>query len=211
MPDPLSYRTLAAPSEGIYREKGSKFLAFAYPVKDEAEIRQILDDLRKRYHDARHHCYAWQTGTGPVEQRAHDDGEPAHSAGQPILGQIQAFGLTRVLVVVIRYFGGVLLGVGGLVRAYKTAARNALEQATVVEVQLEDSYRIRFRYDELNLVMRVLHEESARILSQEYGDACQISFAIARKTREHCLERIGNIPSPDIDIENIDNETSRSG
>ena len=131
-----SYLTLQNPATGIYKEKGSKFLAFAYPVASETDIKQRVGHLKKEYFDARHHCFAWRLGIGKDHVRAFDDGEPSHSAGDPILGQIRSRGITNVLIVVVRYFGGVKLGVGGLAEAYRAAAENALSNGSIVEVEI---------------------------------------------------------------------------
>jgi uncharacterized YigZ family protein len=141
-----SYRTIARPSEGEYKEKGSRFLGFAFPVSTEEEIKGHITFLRKKYFDARHHCYAWMLGADRKLFRAFDDGEPNHSAGDPILGQIRSKGLTNVLVVIVRYFGGVKLGVGGLISAYRTAAEEALNKAEVIEQDVMDCIHISYDY-----------------------------------------------------------------
>src|SRR5688572_4417432 len=141
-----AYLTLQAATRGIYKEKGSKFLAFAWPVNTEFEIKEKIDGLRKEYYDARHHCYAWMLGAEKNHFRAFDDGEPNHSAGDPILGQIRSKGITNVLIVVVRYFGGVKLGVGGLINAYKTAAENALNNSAIVEIEISENVNLQFDY-----------------------------------------------------------------
>ena len=161
-----SYLTIEKSSEGIYKEKGSRFLSFAFHVKDEQEIKKIIDLLRKKYHDARHHCYAWKIGTEIPHIRANDDGEPANSAGKPILAQIESFQLTNVLVVVVRYFGGKLLGVGGLIHAYKTASHEALKNAKIIEQYVYDIFSMRFEYPDTNEVMNRL-----KAMNYEYFDA----------------------------------------
>ncbi|HEY9049147.1 MAG TPA: YigZ family protein, partial [Ohtaekwangia sp.] len=154
----LSYRTIQQPAEGMYKEKGSKFLAFAYPVDSEAAIRERLDALRKEYFDARHHCYAWMLGPERKHFRANDDGEPNHSAGDPILGQIRSKELTNILIVVVRYFGGTKLGVGGLISAYKIASEDALSHAIVVEREVTEMITIRYEYASTPEVMKLVKD-----------------------------------------------------
>src|SRR5690349_20736416 len=144
--DIFSYKTIESPSEGFYREKGSKFHSFAYPAWSEDEIRNHLDVLRKKYFDARHHCFAWMLGPDQRSFRAFDDGEPNHSAGDPILGQIRSRGLTNVLIVVVRYFGGVKLGVGGLISAYRSAAEDALNNAAIISIEITFDLDLSFEY-----------------------------------------------------------------
>jgi len=201
MPEPDSYLTLSAPSSGLYREKGSKFLSFAFPVKDEQVIKETVGRLRKEYHDARHHCYAFRiTGEGGIREGIHDDGEPGHSAGRPILRQIESFNLVNVLVIVVRYFGGVLLGVGGLMHAYKTAARDALEHASIRRVEPEDQFEVLFGYDDLSLVMKVLDEEQVRIEHQFYDQGGRIVFSVPRKKSVSCISRLNSLPARSVRV-----------
>ena len=144
-----TYYTIESRTEGLYKEKGSKFLAFAFPVSSEEDIKKFQEELRTKYYDARHHCFAWVLGLDNQRWRANDDGEPAHSAGDPILGQIRSFELTNVLIVVIRYFGGTKLGVGGLINAYKTASEEALTQAKKVEVFETKHLTVKFSYEDM--------------------------------------------------------------
>jgi uncharacterized YigZ family protein len=167
-----TYKTISAPSSGLYKSKGSRFIARAYPVESTDEVKEILAALRKEFHDARHHCYAYKLGPGEGAYRVNDDGEPANSAGKPILGQIQSFGLTNILIVVIRYFGGVLLGVGGLIAAYRLASKDCLEQAQIVDRTFNCLIRITFPYPAMNEVMRLLKEYKAEIVRQESGIDC---------------------------------------
>ncbi len=160
-------------SEGLYKEKGSKFLAFAYPVKNEEAIAEIIFDLKKKYHDARHHCYAYVIGLKDQRYRANDDGEPTHSAGDPILGQIRSHGLTNTLVVVVRYFGGTKLGVGGLISAYKIAADEALSIADVVTVYSKTKFKISFEYSETSAIERVLSEFEIDFQEKKFTTSCQ--------------------------------------
>lgn len=166
--------TIKEPTEGIYKEKGSRFLAFAFPVSSREEVETRLTELRKAYFDARHHCYAYRLGIRNQTYRAYDDGEPNHSAGDPILGQIRSFELTNVLVVVIRYFGGVKLGVGGLVRAYKEATIDALQRAEKVEIFEKVRFTLRFSYEQTAQVERLLNDFEIKYLERTYNTGCTI-------------------------------------
>jgi len=154
----LEFLTISSSSEGLYKAKGSKFLAFAFPVSSEEEVKEKLDFLRKKYFDARHHCYAYRLGANGERYRANDDGEPANSAGKPVLGQLVARNLTNVLVVVVRYFGGILLGVGGLAQAYKQAAADALDHAEIITGAVTETWLLTFAYADMNLVLKVLKD-----------------------------------------------------
>lgn len=173
-----TYLTIAAPSEGLYKEKGSKFLAFAYPVVNEEEIKTHVERIRKEYFDARHHCYAYILGAHKDAYRINDDGEPSGTAGKPIHGQLLSTNLTNVLVVVVRYFGGIKLGVSGLINAYKTAARDALDQATVIEKTIDLCYRVHFEYPLMNDVMRILKEYNVAPRNQKFELDCELDFSI---------------------------------
>ncbi len=166
--------------EGVYTEKRSKFLAYSHHVRSVDEVKSLLADYRKRFYDARHVCYAYMLGAERKEFRANDDGEPSGTAGKPILGQINAFGLTDVLVVVVRYYGGVNLGTGGLVSAYKQAAMAALEDAEIVMEQVEELVEYSFSYPMMNDVMRIVKELSPRIVSQTYDNTCTITLSVRR-------------------------------
>lgn len=184
-----SYKTILKPStEILYKEKGSKFFGYAYPVASEDSVKEILEQLKKKHHGARHWCYAWQLGKQYDHYRVNDDGEPSNSAGMPIYGQIQSFDLTNVLVVVMRYFGGTKLGVGGLIQAYKTAAKMALENARIVTRTLDDSFFIKCGYDELNTVMRIIKSEDLRIVNQELGLDCRTEITVRRKDSDRVYE-----------------------
>lgn len=177
-----SYKTLAAPSEEtLYKEKNSKFFGLAFPVTNEDEVKAILEDVRKRHHSARHWCYAFQLGAETVYYRANDDGEPNNSAGMPIYGQIQSFGVTNVLVVVVRYFGGIKLGVGGLISAYKISAQMALEASEIVEKTINVHYTLNFGYQNMNKVMRVIKEKNLDIISQKMEMDCEITISTRKK------------------------------
>jgi uncharacterized YigZ family protein len=194
MPAPDTYRTIEQKSDGIYRDRGSRFLAFAYPVQSTDEIKSILATLRKQYHDARHHCYAYRLGAAKNEFRSSDDGEPSGSAGKPILGQVRAFDLSNVLVVVVRYFGGTLLGVGGLIQAYRSAAADALRKARIIEAEETDPVHIRYPYPLTNEIMKIVEEEKIRIVEQVFTGDCSLLGRV-RKSRLHgLLERINKLP-----------------
>lgn len=175
------FKTISGLSEGLYKDKGSKFLAFAHPVESVDEIKTILEGYRKSYHDARHVCYAYVLGPDGNEFRANDDGEPSGTAGRPIQGQIQSFGLTNILVVVIRYFGGVLLGTSGLINAYKCAAAEALSTAGIIEKTVDVDYIIKFEFPLLNEVMKLIKNTGASIISQEYEMDCIMHVRIRKR------------------------------
>lgn len=187
------YKTLEKASEGLFKEKGSKFLAFAHPVETLEMVKELLDGYRKTYYDARHVCYAYSLGTETAETRANDDGEPSGTAGRPILGEIQSVGLTNVLVVVVRYFGGILLGTGGLVQAYKAAAADALSQATVVERTVDVTFGIRFEYPFLDGVLRVVRQWEGRVLSQSWESDCLMTVSVRKGSidaLQNALEKV---------------------
>jgi uncharacterized YigZ family protein len=187
------YRTIQHPSEGLCKEKGSKFLAFAYPVSTQEDIRQKLDDLRKQYHDARHHCYAWRLGPEKDRFRVNDDGEPSGSAGKPIFGQIQSRDLSDVLVVVVRYFGGTLLGVGGLIRAYRSAASDALDQNTLMERKVFDTIKLDFRYEQMNAVMKLIKDHQLEFDDQLFDLDCSLKLKVWKRNSEKVLREISKI------------------
>lgn len=189
-----TYKTLAIPSEEVlYKEKNSKFFGYAFPIATEEDVKPILEDLRKQHHAARHWCYAFQTGTEKVYFRANDDGEPNNSAGMPIYGQIQSFDVTNVLIVVVRYFGGVKLGVGGLISAYKTAAQMALEVSEIIEKTIDIHYLIRFDYKNMNKVMRVIKEKNLDIIAQKMEMSCEIEIATRKKNAEIIFDIFSNL------------------
>lgn len=186
----LSYTTIQAPSEGNYKEKGSKFLAFAYPVSTEEKIKDHLKALKKKYFDARHHGYAYILGPGGETYRAFDDGEPNHSTGDPILGQIRSRKLTNVLVVVVRYFGGTKLGAGGLISAYRTAAGDALTHAVPVEREVVKTLEITFEFSATPEVMKLIKENDLVILAQEFADKTKMWLEIRLRVEEKVTEKI---------------------
>lgn len=186
----FSYRTIAGTAEGSYREKGSRFHAFVFPVSTEADIREHLAGLKKKYFDARHHCFAWMLGADKKSFRAFDDGEPGHSAGDPILGQIRSRNLTNVLVVVVRYFGGIKLGVGGLITAYKTAAEEALNNAGVVEREVVKEIRLRYDYPATPEVMRLVKEYDLEIKSQTFDAGCAMIAEFKVRDERRLFEKL---------------------
>ena len=172
------YRSIEAPSTGVYKDNGSKFLAFAFPVESEEQVRSHLAALRKEYFDARHHCYAYRIGLDGATWRANDDGEPSSTAGRPILGQLLSAELSDILVVVVRYFGGVKLGVPGLIKAYKTATAEAIAAARIVEKTACATCRIGFDYTRMNDVMKIVKEWNLQILSQQFENNCEITVRV---------------------------------
>jgi uncharacterized YigZ family protein len=189
MKQPESYLTIREGSEGLFKDRGSRFIARAVPVTDKEEALRIVDDLRREYHDARHHCWAYRIGTGEGEWRVNDDGEPAGSAGNPILGQIRSFELTDVIIVVVRYFGGTLLGVGGLINAYRTASREALESAVIVRKKITEKLIIRFPYERMKSVTRIIREEKLEQTDQKFEMDCSITLALPPSKMEKVSER----------------------
>ena len=193
-PEKDTYKTIAAASEEVlYKEKNSKFFGYAFPVTTEEEIKEILERLRKEHFSARHWCYAYQIGTEKIQYRANDDGEPNNSAGMPIYGQIQSFEVTNILVVVVRYFGGVKLGVGGLISAYKIAAQMALENSEIVERTIDKHFIISFGYAHMNKVMRIIKEKNLQIVSQKMEMDCEIEIATRKKNVQNLLDTFENL------------------
>jgi uncharacterized YigZ family protein len=188
-----SYRTIITLSEGFYSEKRSKFYAFAHPVSDVEEIKQIIADYRKKYYDARHVCYAYVIGPDATEFRANDDGEPSSTAGKPILGQIHSAELTDILVVVVRYYGGVNLGTSGLIVAYRTAAADAIAHAKVETRLVETVVTYSFTYPMMNEVMRIVKEMQPRIVSQTFDNTCEIRLAIRESEAEQLRQRLAKL------------------
>lgn len=195
------YLTIAAPTEAASRERSSKFLAYAYPVQNEEQIRACLDALRKRYFDATHHCYAWRLGPAGEAFRANDDGEPSGTAGKPILGQLLSHSLTDCLVVVVRYFGGTKLGVPGLIAAYREAAAEAIAAARIVERTVDRTLTVDFPYIAMNAVMRVVKEEQPRIDSQQFDNLCTMRLSIRASRAEALADKLrkagGSVASGD--------------
>lgn len=198
-----TYKTITTPSkEVLFKDKNSKFFGFSFPVTNEEEVKQIIDQLKKQHHSARHWCYAWQIGTETIRYRSNDDGEPSNSAGQPIYGQIQSFDVTNILIVVVRYFGGVKLGVGGLINAYRTSAQLALENSNIIEKTINIDFIIIFEYKDMNKVMRIIKEHNLNITKQELELNCKIHISVRKKL----ADKIKPIFSPlyEIKIERLD-------
>lgn len=193
-----TYLTISEPSEGIYKDKGSKFLSFAFNVSSEEEIKMRLSELRKLHPSARHHCYAFRIGSDKQAFRSNDDGEPSNTAGKPILGQLQSKDLTNVLIVVVRYFGGTLLGVSGLIQAYKQAAADAILNATIIEKTVNDVYEIHFEYLQMNDIMKIIKDEEIKILSQNFELSCALIFSIRKSNANKVYDLIRKIPKATI-------------
>ena len=198
------YRTIAAPAEGIYTEKRSKFIAIALPVRTVDEVKALLEEYQKKYYDARHVCYAYMLGPQRKDFRANDNGEPSGTAGKPILGQINSNELTDILIIVVRYFGGIKLGTSGLIVAYKAAAAEALAAAEVVEKTVDECIRFWFEYPFMNDVMRIVKEEEPEILNQSYDMDCSMTLRIRRSMMPKLRARLEKVETARIlDDENI--------
>lgn len=197
-----TYKTLSKPSEEIlFKEKNSKFFGYAFPITSEEEVKQHIDILRKQHYGAVHFCYAFQLGTDKIHYRANDDGEPSNTAGMPIYGQIQSFGVTNILVVVVRFFGGVKLGVGGLISAYRTTAQMVLEQSDIIEKTIDIHFQVFFDYKNMNKVMRVIKEKNLEIISQKMEESCQIEIATRKKNAEMIFDIFNSMF--EIEVKNI--------
>ena len=193
------YRSIPAPAEGLFKDNGSRFIALAYPVETEEEVKEIVASLTKKYHDARHHCFAYRLGHKGDRFRANDDGEPSSSAGRPILGQIDSRCLSDVLVVVVRYFGGIKLGIPGLIRAYKTSTADALDNAGTVEKIAGEWYRIRFGYLSMNQVMKAVKDMELPQKAQEFGEDCSMQCRVRLSLQEDFLKRMGDIEGCEVE------------
>ena len=187
------YKTIASTSEGYYTEKRSKFLAFAHHVQTVDEVKDIIAQYRKKYYDARHVCYAYMLGAERTEFRANDDGEPSSTAGKPILGQINSNELTDILIVVVRYYGGVNLGTSGLIVAYREAAADAINHATIETRQVEEFVKYSFAYPQMNDVMRIVKDMNPRIISQTYDNTCEIVLSIRKSEAEQLRNRLKSL------------------
>ena len=175
-----TYKEVKIHTTGIYKEKGSKFIAYSYPVYSEEEIKEKLEIVKKLEHSARHYCYAYILNPDKSAQRANDDGEPSSTAGKPILGQILSNDLTNILIVVVRYFGGVKLGVPGLIRSYKTAAVQAIQEATIVTKTIKEQYKVSFKYPQMNNVMRLVKEYDLEVINTDFQIDCKLIFAVPK-------------------------------
>src|SRR5690554_5521821 len=194
-----TYKTIERPSEEVlYKEKNSKFFGYCFPVQSEEEVKSILEKIKKQHFAARHWCYAFQIGTEQIHYRANDDGEPSGTAGLPIYGQIQSFDVTNILVVVVRYFGGIKLGVGGLVTAYKETAKMALENASIIEKTIDVHYLVRFGYKDMNRVMRIIKEKNLSIIGQKLELDCQIEIAVRKKDAQMVFDTFQAMYEVDI-------------
>ena len=195
------YKTITQPSkEALFKDRGSKFYGYAFPVSNEEEIKEKIELLKKQHYNARHWCYAWQLGKGYDHYRANDDGEPNNSAGMPIYGQLQAFNVTNILVVVVRYFGGTKLGVGGLIQAYKTGAKLALENSVIIEKTINEEFLIKFEYPEMNTVMRIIKDENISIVNQKMELNCEFIISIRKKESKKVFEIFENTYKVSIKI-----------
>ena len=198
-----SFKTIAFPTEEIlYKEKNSKFYGYAFPINSEEDVKALIESLKKKHFNAVHFCYAFQTGTNPIYFRANDDGEPSNSAGMPIYGQIQSFGVTNILVVIVRYFGGTKLGVGGLISAYRTAAQMTLEISPIITKTINVHYLISFDYKNINKVMRVIKEKNIEIVAQKMELNCEIEIATRQKNAESIFNTFNSMF--EIEIKNKD-------
>lgn len=188
-----TYQSITSPSpEVLFKDRNSKFYGYAFPIKTEAEANEHLEELRSKHHKARHWCYAWQLGKEEFHYRANDDGEPSNSAGMPIYGQIQSFDVTNILIVVVRYFGGVKLGVGGLINAYKTAAQMALEASDILKRTIDEVFIIKFDYPEMNKVMQVIKQNNLNVIDQKLEIDCKIFIAVRKKDAESIYSKFDN-------------------
>ena len=196
-----TYHTIKAPSQGLYKEKGSKFIAFAFPVRTLEEIKTQLEQLRKDYFDARHHCYAYILGANKDAWRANDDGEPSGTGGRPIYGQLLSADLTDTLVVVVRYFGGILLGASGLANAYKTAARDAIANAEIIEKTIDIRYRLHFEYVAMNDVMRIIKDFGLTQMHQDFNLDCRLEVSVRQSQSVRFYDAVANLRT--VAIENL--------
>lgn len=184
-----SYQTISQPTEEVlYKEKNSKFFGYAFPIQKEEEVKEILEGIKKVHYNARHWCYAFQLGAEQIYYRANDDGEPSNTAGAPIYGQIQSFDVTNILIVVVRYFGGVKLGVGGLITAYRAAAQMAMEEADIIEKTIDKNFKVRFEYKDMNNVMRVIKEKNLTIINQTMEMSCEIELSIRKSEYQQAMD-----------------------
>ncbi|MFR9620285.1 MAG: YigZ family protein [Rikenellaceae bacterium] len=194
-----SYKTIVAEAEILYKEKGSKFLSYAYPVSSEEQVAPILEALRKRYYDATHHCYAWRLGAGGERFRANDDGEPSSTAGKPILGQLLSHEVTNCLIVVVRYFGGTKLGVSGLIEAYRDSAADVLAACEIVERTVDVELRVEFSYIAMNGVMKVVKDLQPNILSQQFDNLCVMHLSIRQSMVDGLYGRLEKVEGATVE------------
>lgn len=199
-----TYFTISVPSTGVFKDKGSKFLSFAFPVKSEKEIKDIIDKLKKEYFDARHHCYAYRLGANKLIFRANDDGEPSGTAGKPILGQIVSRDLTNILIVVVRYFGGTLLGTSGLINAYRNASADCLSNASIVQMTVNETYLLTFGYTQMNDVMKVIKDYEIETFDQNFELTCTMKIRLKVSLAQKILKKLS--PSNEVGVEFLGTE-----
>ena len=199
-----TYLTIKEPSTGLFKDKGSKFLAFAYPVSNDQEIKKLVEALKKEYFDARHHCYAYRLGADKLTFRANDDNEPSGTAGKPILGQIVSKDITNVLIVVVRYFGGTLLGTSGLINAYKNASSDALSKAVIIEKKVFAIYQLVFNYEQMNYVMKIIKDHDLESFDQSFEITCSLQVKIRLSMVEALLQKFS--PLYEIEAKFLGNE-----
>jgi uncharacterized YigZ family protein len=186
----FSYKTIEGPAEGFYKEKGSKFISLAFPVNSDIEIKNKIEETRKKYFDARHHCYAFMVGPSKKNFRASDDGEPNHSAGDPILGQIRSKELTNILIIVVRYFGGTKLGVGGLIHAYRTAAEDVLQKAIIVEKEVYKLIELNYAYSSTPEVMKLIKDVELEVQDQSFEENGTLTAKLKARMEERTVEKL---------------------
>ncbi len=190
-----TYQTIAAPAEGLFRDKGSKFIGYAYPLRDENEVKELVASLKAQHPKARHHCWAYRLTPDRAVFRVNDDGEPSGTAGRPILNTLLSYDLTNILVVVVRYFGGTLLGVPGLINAYKSATQEAIQVADIIELTVNDVYQVSFGYEQMNDVMRIVKEESLQVLKQDFDNRCAMELEMRQTQVNNVLSRLAKVES----------------
>tara|TARA_B100000700_G_scaffold288414_1_gene344870 strand:+ start:198 stop:812 length:615 start_codon:yes stop_codon:yes gene_type:complete len=186
------YKEIKVPTIGIYKEKGSKFIAYSYPIYSEHDIKEKLEEIKKIEYAARHYCYAYILNPDKSEQRSNDDGEPSSTAGKPILGQILSNNLTNILIIVVRYFGGAKLGVSGLIRSYKTATSKAISAAEIITKTIKEHYEVTFNYPQMNDVMRLVKEYNLEVINTDFEIECKLIFAVAKSKAENVKSTFKN-------------------
>ena len=196
----FEYKTISGSSVGLFKDKGSKFIAYTFSVTNEDEIKKYLTQVKEKEYAARHHCYAYRIGVDGKKYRANDDGEPAHTAGDPILGQIDSFGLTQILIIVVRYFGGTKLGVGGLINAYRTAAKESLLQAKIVTKSVMVAYKMKYEYEAMNVVMRYVKQYDAKIIHQVMELSCEMTVELSKEKSSAFEKSISLSRKVDIEV-----------
>ncbi|MBL4716429.1 MAG: YigZ family protein [Bacteroidetes bacterium] len=196
------YKTITAHSKGLFKAKGSKFIALAYPVFSESEIKDLLEKLQKEYHDARHHCYAYRLKPDASIYRMNDANEPKYSAGQPILKQLERFELTNIIIVVVRYFGGTKLGIGGLIEAYRNAAKDAINNATIISRSQEDIYKLKFQYETMNEVMNIINQPKDKIsqINKQFDESCELLISLNKDVAQVALEKLDKLPNLEVEF-----------